>query len=97
MTSKNSLDGVHKKVFDLFRKNGLDENVSNQIAHSFTQFVLGYVTAEGVAQTLVFNGFSTDQAITLVKTFIEAKKMATESRIRMSKTNNIDGPVMSLV
>ena len=97
MTTKNSFQGVEQRLFTLCRKNGLDEEASKEIAHSFTRFVLGYLTDEGVAQALVSKGIPKDVAVKIVEMFVAAKKAAASERSIRAKTRSEDSLALGSV
>ncbi len=65
----NSYQETETKLFNRFVAFGYKRDLAQAIAHSFTNFVLGYLTMEGVAHHLIQNGADEDTARSLAEDF----------------------------
>ena len=75
-TDMDSFSDIERKLYDLSVENGFDNELSISIAHSFTQYVLGYITVEGVAQLLVKSGAERKLAAELAEKFANVRGQA---------------------
>lgn len=76
MTDRSSFTEVERRLFELARKHGHNDRLATAVAHSFTQFVLDYITEEGVAQSLVQAGADRQFAISTAGLFARAVELA---------------------
>jgi hypothetical protein len=72
-TTMNSYQETETKLYNRFVSFGYDANLAQAIAHSFTNFVLGYLTMEGVAHHLILNGADEDTARSLAEDFRDVR------------------------
>ena len=90
-TNMNSFSNIEKKLYAMSTKNGFGEKLSEAIAYSFTNFILDYLTTEGVAQYLVKNGADRKMAADMAKLFAEVRGQA--NAIHSPKPNsNLNNP-----
>ena len=94
----DSFSVIEKKLHDLSVDNVLwSHDLSKAIAHSFTQYILGYLTTEGVAQSLVRHGANRKMAADLAKMFAEVRGQAsTSQRTKPETASNETNVVVSL-
>lgn len=75
-TSMNSFRATEERLFEHFTGIGYTGPVAESIAHAFTQYMLGYVTAEGAAQSILRAGADEATARDLGKLFQDIKSEA---------------------
>ncbi len=73
MTTLKSFHRPETNLFNKFKSLGFEDKVARTIAHSFTSYMLGYMTVEGVAQAIFASGAEMDEARMLATAFEDAK------------------------
>lgn len=68
-TTMNTYAKIEQKLFDDFVSFGYDRRVAQAIAHSFTQYVLGYLSDAEAVTCLVGAGADENLAKKVVETF----------------------------
>lgn len=74
VTTKNSFDEDQKTLYNAFREAGTTEPVAEAIAHSFPNFMLGYITERGVGNALVKSGATEAFAVAIANLFASIKR-----------------------
>jgi hypothetical protein len=74
MTTHSSFQKVESDLFKKFKGMGYETAVAKAVAHSFTLFMLGYVTAEGAARFIFDSGADEDTARELAGMFRKIKR-----------------------
>ncbi len=75
------LKEIEEVLADHFVARGHTGRMSKTVARSFTHYMLGYVTEEGVAQYLVSGGADPEAARKMVAMFVDAKSSSTNSQL----------------
>jgi hypothetical protein len=73
-TTMDTFRQTETNLFKAFTEAGFDHKLSREIAHSFTQYMLGYVTEEGVARRLLDAGAEADLARSMATTFQQLRE-----------------------
>lgn len=68
-TTMDTFQQIESRLFDAFKDAGFPSAVAEAIAHSFTQYMLGYLTEEGVARRILDSGAKEDLARDLARRF----------------------------
>lgn len=82
MTTMGSFTETEAGLYHRFMEMDFGEELSKAVAHSFTRYMLGYVTEEGVAQTLLSHGADRDTARRLAEMFHAVKAKARSEQKR---------------
>lgn len=61
-TTMDTFHEIENRLFNAFTDAGYEPVVAKAVAHSFTQYMLGYLTEEGVARRIVDSGGEEDLA-----------------------------------
>jgi hypothetical protein len=69
MTTHSSYEKVESDLFKSFKAMGYDSKVAEAVAHSFTLYMLDYVTAEGAARAILDSGADEETARELATMF----------------------------
>ncbi len=72
-TTMDNFSQTENRLFEQFRKFGYPDKVSEAIAYSFTQYMLNYLTDEGVARRITDSGADSRTVLLLVNAFRQAK------------------------
>ncbi len=72
----NSYAKIEQRLYDDFIRFGYNTEVARAIAYSFTQYVLGYLTEQQVADCLEKSGVAADLRPALLASFRAAKRNA---------------------
>ena len=79
-TNLNSYQEIETTLHTAFRKAGFSDDQAQAVAHTFTQYSLGYYTLSGAAKRLLDAGLSDIVVKNLLSLFQEAGR-ASRSRI----------------
>lgn len=79
-TTMNSMTQTEQKLYESFVAAGFEHKQANAIAHSFTQYMLDYLTEEGAAQLIVKTNVDRSVAREIVTEFSRARDRALNRR-----------------
>lgn len=88
-TTLNSYSAVETKLYNGFTNLGYPAQLAKTVAHSFTHYMLDYLTAEGVARALVDAGADENTTRKLVTKFQAAKRAADAKEAEASGTSAV--------
>lgn len=74
MTTQGTFRETETNLYDRLRKFGYEHPVAEAIAHSFTKYMLGYLTVEGVAQEILGGGADRDTARKFARMFEQVRQ-----------------------
>ena len=77
-TTMDTFSKTEKSLYEKFIGFGYSDQVASAIAHTFTQYMLNYLTEEGVAARLTGSGADTRTVYLLVEAFRKAKQTSHE-------------------
>jgi len=77
-TTMDTFSKTEKNLYEQFKSFGYSQEVSKAIAYSFTQYMLNYLTEEGVARRISDSGADARTVLSLVNAFRQAKQTSHE-------------------